>query len=132
MSSTHWARTSSWHSTSARPDRRRAKSQSKRMNAHCAGWNAVESVTTRSGRNGTAWVASLGQVNVKAGRFKSDPGPLDPDCDCYTCRNFSRAYLRHLLVAEEMLVLRLLSLHNIRFLVRLAETAREKISAGEY
>lgn len=87
---------------------------------------------TRNGRNGTAWVASLGQVNVKAGRFKSDPGPLDPDCDCYTCRNFSRAYLRHLLVAEEMLVLRLLSLHNIRFLVRLAETAREMISAGEY
>ena len=87
---------------------------------------------TRNGRNGTAWVAGEGQVNVKAGRFRDDPGPLDPDCDCYTCRNFSRAYLRHLVVAEEMFVLRLLSLHNIRFLVRLAEIAREKISAGEF
>lgn len=87
---------------------------------------------TRNGRNGTAWVAKEGQVNVKAGRFRDDPRPLDPDCDCYTCRNFSRAYLRHLVVAEEMLVLRLLSLHNIRFLVRLGEIAREMISANEF
>jgi queuine tRNA-ribosyltransferase len=87
---------------------------------------------TRNGRNGAAWVAAEGQVNVKAARFRLDEGPLDPDCDCYTCRNFSRAYLRHLIVAEEILVLRLLSLHNIRFLVRLAETARAKIAAGEF
>ena len=87
---------------------------------------------TRNGRNGAAWIAREGQVNVKTARFRLDEGPLDADCDCYTCRNFSRAYLRHLIVAEEILALRLLSLHNIRFLVRLAETARAKIAAGEF
>lgn len=87
---------------------------------------------TRNGRNGTAWVAGDGQVNVKASRFKTDPRPLDPDCDCYTCRNFTRAYLRHLIVAEEILVQRLLALHNIRFLVNLAQTARVKIAAGDF
>ena len=84
---------------------------------------------TRNGRNGAAWVEGEGQLNVKASRFRLDSGPLDPACDCYTCKNFSRAYLRHLTVAEEILVLRLLSLHNVRFLVRLAETAREIIEA---
>jgi queuine tRNA-ribosyltransferase len=87
---------------------------------------------TRNGRNGTAWVAGEGQVNVKAGRFRLDSGPLDDNCDCYTCRNFSRAYLRHLIVAEEILALRLLSLHNIRFLVKLAETARATIATGDF
>ena len=87
---------------------------------------------TRNGRNGAAWVESEGQLNLKGGRFRLDTGPLDPSCDCYTCRNFTRAYLRHLIVAEEILALRLLSLHNVRFLVRLAETARAKIRAGEF
>jgi queuine tRNA-ribosyltransferase len=87
---------------------------------------------TRNGRNGTAWVEGQGQLNLKAARFRLDGGPLDPGCDCYTCRNFARAYLRHLIVAEEVLALRLLSLHNVRFLVRLAETARAKIRGGEF
>jgi queuine tRNA-ribosyltransferase len=85
---------------------------------------------TRNGRNGTAWVAAEGQVNVKGARFRLDRGPLDPSCDCYTCRTFTRAYLRHLLVAGEVLGLRLVSLHNVRFLVRLAEDARAAIAAG--
>jgi queuine tRNA-ribosyltransferase len=87
---------------------------------------------TRNGRNGAAWVEGQGQLNLKASRFRLDSGPLDPNCDCYTCRNFTRAYLRHLIVAEEVLVLRLLSLHNVRFLVRLAETARAKIRGGDF
>ena len=87
---------------------------------------------TRNGRNGTAWVEGEGQVNVKGRRFRLDDGPLDPDCDCWTCRTHSRAYLRHLLVAEEMLALRLISLHNVRFLIRLGERAREWIRAGEF
>ncbi|HUE76332.1 MAG TPA: tRNA guanosine(34) transglycosylase Tgt [Longimicrobiales bacterium] len=87
---------------------------------------------TRNGRNGTAWVEGEGQVNVKARRFRLDDGPLDPDCDCSTCRTYSRGYLRHLLVAEEMLALRLLSLHNVRFLIRLGERARERIIAGDF
>lgn len=87
---------------------------------------------TRNGRNGTAWIEDEGQVNVKVERFRTDPRPLDPACDCYTCRNFSRAYLRHLFVAGEVLGLRLLSLHNVRFLVRLAERAREAILHGDF
>ena len=82
---------------------------------------------TRNGRNGSAWIEAGGRVNIRAARFRADPGPLDPDCDCYTCANYSRAYLRHLFVAGEVLGLRLLSLHNVRFLVRLAEQARAAI-----
>jgi queuine tRNA-ribosyltransferase len=87
---------------------------------------------TRNGRNGTAWVEGEAQVNVKASRYRLDDGPLDPTCDCYTCRNYSRAYIRHLFVAGEVLGLRLLSGHNIRHLVRLAERARARILAGEF
>ena len=87
---------------------------------------------TRNGRNGTAWIEGEGQVNVKARRFRLDDGPLDPDCDCWTCRTHSRAYLRHLLVAEEMLALRMISLHNVRFLIRLGERARAHIRAGDF
>lgn len=87
---------------------------------------------TRNGRNGTAWVLGEGQINMKHARFRADPRPLDPSCDCYTCRRFSRAYLRHLFVANEILGLRLLSLHNIRFLVRLTEEARAHIVEGSF
>jgi queuine tRNA-ribosyltransferase len=87
---------------------------------------------TRNGRNGTTWIEGEGQVNMKARRFRLDAGPLDPSCDCYACTRYSRAYIRHLLVAGEVLGLRLLSLHNIRYLVRLAERARERIEAGDF
>ncbi len=87
---------------------------------------------TRNGRNGTAWVAGAGQVNVKAARHARDESPLDPDCDCYTCRTFTRAYLRHLLMAGEWLGGRLVSIHNLRFLVRLAAQAREAILDGRF
>ncbi|HET8654579.1 MAG TPA: tRNA guanosine(34) transglycosylase Tgt [Longimicrobiaceae bacterium] len=87
---------------------------------------------TRNGRNGTAWVRGEGQVNIKAARHRRDPGPLDPACPCYTCQNFSRAYLRHLFVAGEWLSMRLLSLHNVFFLVDLAAQARAAIRAGHY
>ena len=87
---------------------------------------------TRNGRNGTAWVEGEGQVNLKAARFRTDAGSLDPGCDCWTCRTHSRAYLRHLVVADEWLAMRLLSLHNLRFLVRLMEGAREAIDRGGF
>lgn len=87
---------------------------------------------TRNGRNGTAWIEGDGQVNVKARRYRLDERPLDPDCDCDTCANYSRAYIRHLFVAEEMLALRLISEHNVRFLVRLGERAREHVIAGDF
>ena len=86
---------------------------------------------TRNGRHGSAWT-SRGRVNVRTAQHRSVAGPLDPDCDCETCQRFSLAYLRHLFVAGEMLGLRLVSLHNIRFLVRLGEEARRHILHGSF
>ena len=86
---------------------------------------------TRTGRFGYALVDE-GRLNLGAARHKDDPEPIDPACDCYACRNHSRAYLTHLVRAGEMLGLRLLSLHNVRYLHRLMERAREAIAAGEY
>jgi queuine tRNA-ribosyltransferase len=86
---------------------------------------------TRNGRNGTAFLPT-GQVNVKRADLALDPGPLDPECDCECCRNYSRAYLRHLFVADELLGLRLLSLHNVAFLVRLTRAARAAILGGTF
>jgi queuine tRNA-ribosyltransferase len=85
---------------------------------------------TRNGRNGTAWVMDDGQVNARAARYRTDERPLDPTCDCLTCRTYTRAYIRHLVAAGEQLGMRLLSLHNLRFLVRIAEDARAAIREG--
>lgn len=87
---------------------------------------------TRNARHGTAWTTAEGQVNVKAARFRLDQGPLDPECDGECCRNYDRAYLRHLTVAGEAFAHRLLSMHNLRFLIRIAEEARRRIHAGEF
>jgi len=86
---------------------------------------------TRNGRHGTAWLPS-GRVNVRGAALKGSTAPLDPECDCETCTTFPRGYLRHLFVVEDMLGLRLVSLHNIRFLVRLGEQARSHILAGTF
>lgn len=81
---------------------------------------------TRNGRNGTAFTAD-GPVNIRNAQHREDARPLDPTCDCETCTTFSRGYLRHLFVAEELLGLRLLSLHNVRHLIRLADEMRAAI-----
>jgi queuine tRNA-ribosyltransferase len=86
---------------------------------------------TRNGRHGSAWTAT-GKVNIRRAGYRTDEAPLDPECDCATCARFSRAYLRHLFMAEEMLGLRLVSLHNVRFLIRLAEQARNAILEGGF
>lgn len=86
---------------------------------------------TRMGRTGTAFT-SAGRVNVRNASLRADPRPLDQECGCSTCRRFSRAYIRHLFVAEEALGLRLLSLHNVHFLVALMASAREAVAAGRY
>ncbi len=86
---------------------------------------------TRNGRNGTAFTRS-GKLIVKAAREKTNFSPIDRDCDCYTCRNFDRAYLRHLFVAQELLALRLVSLHNVHFYQRLLATARDQIQQGTF
>jgi len=87
---------------------------------------------TRNARHGTAWTSLEGQVNLKASRFREDTRPIDPGCDCATCARYTRAYLRHLVVSAEMLAYRLVSIHNLRFLVRLAEEARARIAAGDF
>ncbi len=87
---------------------------------------------TRNARHGTAWTGAEGQINLKHARFKRDTLPVDPTCDCYTCQRFDRAYLRHLAVANEWLGHRLLSIHNLRFLVSLAEQARDRIRDGSF
>jgi queuine tRNA-ribosyltransferase len=87
---------------------------------------------TRNARHGTAWTMEQGQVNMKAARFKEDTRPLDPGCDCACCTRYDRAYLRHLVVAGEHFAHRLISVHNLRFLLRIVETARERIRTGDY
>ena len=85
---------------------------------------------TRMGRNGAVFTRD-GRLNIKRTEFRTDPRPLDIDCDCAACSRFSRAYIRHLFVADEILGLRLLSLHNVHFLLSLARNAREAIKSGD-
>jgi queuine tRNA-ribosyltransferase len=86
---------------------------------------------TRNGRHGTAWLPA-GRINVRGAGLKGSDAPLDPDCDCETCTTYPRGYLRHLFVVEDILGLRLVSIHNVRFLVRLGEQARERILDGTF
>ena len=86
---------------------------------------------TRNGRHGTAWLPT-GRVNVRGAALKGSTEPLDPTCDCETCTTYPRGYLRHLFVVEDMLGLRLISIHNLRFLVRLGEQARTHILNGTF
>jgi queuine tRNA-ribosyltransferase len=85
---------------------------------------------TRMGRNGAVFTAD-GRMNIKRAEFRSDPRPLDETCDCSACTRFTRAYIRHLFVSDEILGLRLLSLHNVHFLLSLARAARAAIISGE-
>jgi queuine tRNA-ribosyltransferase len=86
---------------------------------------------TRNARNGQCFTAD-GPVVVKHAAHARDPRPLEEDCPCYACRRFSRAYLRHLFVSDELLAYRLLSLHNVTFFLRLTAAAREAIRAGVF
>ena len=86
---------------------------------------------TRNGRNATVFT-STGRLNMRGQKYAHDFSPLDPECDCYTCRNFSRAYLRHLAITGEILGARLFTWHNLRFTIRIAEQAREAIIAGRF
>ena len=86
---------------------------------------------TRNGRNGTAFT-SAGTVNVKLAAWRDDEGPMEPGCGCYACRRFSRAYVRHLFVADELLGLRLVSLHNLYFLGDLMSRARAAVREGRF
>ena len=81
---------------------------------------------TRVARHG-ALMTSYGRVNINNEKYKEDFTPLDPNCDCYTCTHYTKAYLRHLHKADELFGKRLLSIHNVRFLLKLAEDIRDAI-----
>jgi queuine tRNA-ribosyltransferase len=84
---------------------------------------------TRNARNGFLFT-SEGRVVIKNAQYRNDERPLDPACDCYTCQHHSRAYLRHLFVAGEMLGLHLHTLHNVTYYLRLMAQIRQAIRAG--
>jgi len=86
---------------------------------------------TRNARHGTIFTRT-GTVTVRNAKYARDFSPLDPECSCYACRKFTRAYVRHLLKAGEILGMRLASYHNLAFLVRLMKEAREHLAAGDF
>ena len=86
---------------------------------------------TRIARHGNAF-SKYGKLHMKNLQFREDFTPLEETCDCYTCKHFTKSYIRHLLVANEELAGRLLSIHNLRFLIRLTEEAREAIKNDKY
>lgn len=88
-------------------------------------------IPTRSGRRGQVFTAR-GPLNLNNARFKDDFSPLEEGCDCYACQTYTRAYLRHLFQAQEILAMRMASLHNLRFYHRLLQAIRESITAGEF
>ena len=86
---------------------------------------------TRNARNGQLFT-SQGTINICNTRFREDEGPVDPMCDCYTCRHYSLAYLRHLYTAREILAYRLNTIHNVHYYVNLVKAMREAILAGTF
>lgn len=86
---------------------------------------------TRMGRNGGA-LTRWGRINLRNARYADDPSPLLPDCTCYTCTHFSRAYLRHLVLANEILGAHLLTLHNLHLMLTIAREIREAILEGRF
>jgi queuine tRNA-ribosyltransferase len=86
---------------------------------------------SRNARNGYLFT-SQGRVVIKQAQYKEDPGPVDEACSCYTCRNFSRAYLRHLFLAGEMTFSTLATLHNLRRYLDIMGQIRQAILVGEF
>jgi len=86
---------------------------------------------TRNARNANLFT-SQGVLSMRNEKYKNDFSPVDPECNCYTCKNFAKAYLRHLFIAREILALELASIHNLTFYLNLTNTAREKIIEGTF
>ena len=92
-----------------------------------AGFDIFDCVMpTRNARNGTLFT-SRGRVSIKRTEYKSDSGSLDPDCDCYTCRNYSRGYLRHIFLSKEILSMRLNTIHNLYFYFNFFRNMRKSV-----
>ena len=86
---------------------------------------------TRIARHGNAFT-KFGKINIKNAKFKEDFTPLEDGCDCYACKHYTKAYIRHLIVCNETFGARLLSIHNLRFLIRMTEEIRESIKNNKY
>ncbi len=86
---------------------------------------------TRIARHGNCFTKH-GKINIKNAKYKEDFTPIDDDCDCYTCKNFTKAYVRHLITSKEVNGGRLLSIHNIRFLIKLTEDIRKSIKEDKF
>ena len=86
---------------------------------------------TRLARHG-ALMTARGRINIKDGEYEKDFTPIDSSCDCMTCKRYSRAYLRHLYRSDEILGKRLMSIHNLRFLIRVVEGARQAIEEDRF
>jgi queuine tRNA-ribosyltransferase len=97
-----------------------------------AGFDMFDCVMpTRNARNGTLFT-SQGKISIKREEFKADRGPLDPDCSCYACRNYSRGYLRHIFLSKEILAMRLNTIHNLYFYLHFFEDMRKSIREGTF
>ncbi|MBU9767082.1 tRNA guanosine(34) transglycosylase Tgt [Mycobacterium sp. TNTM28] len=102
------------------------------FDAVAAGADTFDCVSpSRVARNAAVYTAT-GRFNITGARYKRDFTPIDPECDCYTCANYSRAYIRHLFKAKEMLSATLCTIHNERFVIRLVDQIRASIMAGEF
>lgn len=86
---------------------------------------------TRIARNGQAYTYD-GKINLSNAKFREDLSPIDSECDCYTCKHYSKAYITHLMRSKEALAMTLVTIHNLRFIVRLVDTLREKLIDGTF
>lgn len=97
-----------------------------------AGYDMFDCVIpTRNARNGTLFT-NIGKISIKREEYKKDKGPLDPECNCYTCRNYCRAYLRHLFLSKEILSMRLNTYHNLYFYLNFFKNMRQSILEGRF
>jgi queuine tRNA-ribosyltransferase len=97
-----------------------------------AGFDMFDCVMpTRNARNGTLFT-SRGRISIKREEFRSDKGPLDPECGCETCRNYSRGYLRHMFLSREILSMRLNTIHNLAFYLQFFRNMRKSIEEGTF
>lgn len=97
-----------------------------------AGFDMFDCVMpTRNARNGTLFTSN-GKISIKRAEYKADPEPLDRNCDCYTCRNYTRSYLRHLFLTKEILSMRLNTIHNLYFYLNFFNNMREAINKGSF
>ena len=86
---------------------------------------------TRLARHGHAFTKN-GKINIKNAKYKDDLTPVDPNCDCECCKHYTKSYIRHLIICQETLGQRLLSIHNIRFLIKITEDIRESIKENRF